>query len=152
MNYVTHDCRLEDVKYRYRNHIYDVSILSSLMSKTKNSINKFYDTYLLQPEEIPALSTKTSDKREEAAKLPTINSSKKIATSGDILNSISNYNTDFSELNTTTLENISLKEKNKYDFPYYIFIKIFKPLAFVLDLTFMFRPCSILSQAKFIIK
>lgn len=93
MSYVTHDCRLEDAKYRYRNHIYEVSVLARLMSRTKKSINTFYDTYLLQPEEL----TKTGKTGDD--KLPNINNTGKKERPGvDTLNSISNYNTVLTDL------------------------------------------------------
>ena len=104
LNYSVHDCRSEDAKYRYRNKIYDVSILSCLMNKTKASLNTIYDNYLLHPEEIPQ-SSKPTLKRVEDTKLPNINSNTGDTT--DILNSVSNYNTDLSDFILTD------KEKDK---------------------------------------
>ena len=101
MSYVMHDCRLEDAKYRYRNHIYDVSVLARLMSRTKKSINTFYDTYLLQPEEIARMD-KIGD-----TKLPNINSTgrKEGPPAMDTLNSISNYNTVLTDLTDESAAN-----------------------------------------------
>lgn len=52
LNYVQHDCRLENLKYRFRNGIYDVSVLSTLLNKTANSLNSLYSNYLSQPEDL----------------------------------------------------------------------------------------------------
>ena len=102
LNYLVHDCRLEDAKYRYRNKIYDVSVLSRLMNKTKTSLNTIYDNYLLHPEEIP-IPTKL--RIGEDTKLPQINSI--TGDSTEIVNSVSNYNTELTDNFVTD------KEKDK---------------------------------------
>ncbi len=100
-NYLVHDCRLEDAKYHNRNKIYDVSVLTRLMSKTKSSLNTIYDSYLLHPEEIP-MSPLAKLKVNQDNKLPNISSNRGDST--DILNSISNYNTELTDLFTTDKE------------------------------------------------
>ena len=49
--YTEHDCRLENLKYKFRDPIYDVSVLSNILARTKSSINLLYDNYLLHPED-----------------------------------------------------------------------------------------------------
>ena len=97
-NYIVHDCRLENVKYRNRNSIYDVSLLSLLLNKTKASLNIFYDNYLLHPEEMNGVNTRSSAKQENANKLPSITLG--TAGSSEILNSLSNYNTIMTDVTT----------------------------------------------------
>ena len=102
LNYVVHDCRLENVKYRNRNNIYDVSLLCLLLNKTKTSLNIFYENYLSHPEEY---NIKQSSVKDDS-KLPSINLG--TAGSSEILNSLSNYNTimtDLTDVNLTDREN-----------------------------------------------
>ncbi|CAF0907156.1 unnamed protein product [Brachionus calyciflorus] len=51
LNYIQHDCRLETLKYQSRSSLYDVSLLSSLLAKTKSSVYTFYPSYLNQENE-----------------------------------------------------------------------------------------------------
>ncbi len=51
MKYTVHDCRPEDVKFKNRSKLYDTSVLSTVLSKTKHSLNSvIYDKYLTQSE------------------------------------------------------------------------------------------------------
>lgn len=50
LNYIQHDCRLENLKYQSRSSLYDVSLLSTLLAKTKSSLHAFYPNYLKQEE------------------------------------------------------------------------------------------------------
>ena len=52
MNYTVHDCRTDEIKFKRRSKLYDVSVLSTVLSKTKKSLNSIlYENYLTQPEE-----------------------------------------------------------------------------------------------------
>jgi hypothetical protein len=54
MKIVTHDCRTDETKFRYRSPLYDIALLSTFMSKTKKSLNStIFDEYLTKPEEVP---------------------------------------------------------------------------------------------------
>lgn len=57
INFVQHDCRPDDIKFKYRSQLYDVAVLSNCMSKTKSSLNSIiYPNYLSQPEDINKMS------------------------------------------------------------------------------------------------
>jgi hypothetical protein len=63
MKLVTHDCRTDETKFRLRSQIYDIALLSTVMSKTKSSLNSsVFDEYLTKPEEIPVEEEKRSAK------------------------------------------------------------------------------------------
>lgn len=65
LNYFEHDCRLESLKWRNRNSLYDVSLLSCLLRKSKSSLNLIYDNYLHQEEKIDLnISAKTTEKTD----------------------------------------------------------------------------------------
>lgn len=54
MKLVTHDCRTDETKFRHRSKMYDIALLTTVMNKTKKSLNSFiYDDCLTKPEEIP---------------------------------------------------------------------------------------------------
>ena len=69
LNYVQHDCRLENLKYQSRSSLYDVSLLSTLLTKTKSSLHAFYPNYLKQEEndDIKSVSD-TSDTENKVIK------------------------------------------------------------------------------------
>ena len=53
IKYVQHDCRPEKLKFKSRSILYDVSVLTTVISKTKKSLNSIlYENYLTQPENI----------------------------------------------------------------------------------------------------
>jgi hypothetical protein len=51
-----HDCRLDSLKYRHRNKLYDVTILANLLAKTKTSVDLLYDNYLHHSEDLSKLN------------------------------------------------------------------------------------------------
>lgn len=75
LNYVQHDCRLENLKYQSRSSLYDVSLLSTLLTKTKSSLHAFYPSYLKQEknDEIKSVSS-TGDTENMVIKEISLNS------------------------------------------------------------------------------
>lgn len=49
-NKYDHDCRSESTKFKSRSLLFDVSVFSTMMSRTRSSMNKFYENSLYQPE------------------------------------------------------------------------------------------------------
>jgi hypothetical protein len=47
-----HDCRLDSLKYRHRNKLYDVSVLTGLLNKTKSTLDLLHDNYLHHSEDL----------------------------------------------------------------------------------------------------
>lgn len=64
LNYYKHDCRLESLKFRYRNSLYDVSKLTSILNNTKSSLNLIYDAYLAERNHFVNLKKKSANSDE----------------------------------------------------------------------------------------
>ncbi|RNA35334.1 E3 ubiquitin- ligase TRIM71-like [Brachionus plicatilis] len=74
LNYIQHDCRLENLKYQSRSSLYDASLLSTLLAKTKSSVYSFYPNYLKQEENDDKKSvSSTSDTENKVIKEITLN-------------------------------------------------------------------------------
>lgn len=55
-----HDCRPESIKFKNRDVTYDVSVLTTLMSQGKSSLNSFYESYLHRPEDLEEFQSGSS--------------------------------------------------------------------------------------------
>lgn len=63
-----HDCRNESTKFKERSLHFDVSVFTSMMSRTKTSLNSFYDKTLYQPEVLGLKSESSSFFNENRSK------------------------------------------------------------------------------------
>jgi hypothetical protein len=63
-----HDCRLDSLKYRHRSKLYDLSVLASLLTKTKTSLDLLYDNYLHHSEDLSKFN-QNDEKNNTARKL-----------------------------------------------------------------------------------
>ena len=60
-----HDCRAESTKFKCRSTLFDASLFSTLMSRTKSSINLLYDNSMYQPEALYKLKSESSNSLAE---------------------------------------------------------------------------------------